>query len=296
MYRKSVGETAFTIFNHLFLIVVAILCITPLLNVISVSLSAREYAAAGVVKLWPVHFTFRSYIYAFEDKRLIASYLVSLERVVLGVAINMLLTILVAYPLSKEVKDFSYRTWYAWFFFFTLLFHGGLIPWYITIRQLHLMDTIWALVLPGALPVFNAILLLNFFRQLPKELVESAYVDGAGHWKIIWRILVPLSKPALATILLFACVQHWNSWFDGLILINNPSHYPLQTYLQTKVVSFDPNMLAYKTEEEMKTLMEVSDRTLKAAQIFLAAFPIMCLYPFLQKYFVKGIVLGSVKE
>lgn len=296
MYRKSAGATAFTIFNHVFLIATAILCVLPLINVLSVSLSQSAYAAAGDVKLWPVHFTFRSYETAFRDKLLLSSYGIAIERVVLGAVINMFLTILVAYPLSRETREFSWRTGYAWFFFITILFSGGLIPWYITIRQLHLMDTIWSLVLPGALPVFNAILLLNFFRQLPKELVESSLVDGAGHWTIMWRIMVPLSKPALATILLFACVGHWNSWFDGLILMKSPAHYPLQTYLQTKTVNFDAQALARASADDLKRMTEVSDRTLKAAQIFLAALPIICVYPFLQRYFVKGIVLGSVKE
>ncbi len=294
--HRSKAESVFNVFNHLFLIAAALVCVAPIVNVLSVSLSESAYAASGAVKLWPVHFTFRSYLYAFEDKLLLSSYWVSLQRVALGALINMFLTVLFAYPLSKEIREFRYRTWYAWFLFFTMLFSGGLIPWYLTIRELELMDSIWALVLPGAVPVFNCILLLNFFRQLPKELQESAFVDGAGHWTILWRILVPLSKPALATIVLFTCVGHWNSWFDGLILMKRPEHYPLQTYLQTKVVSFDASALAHASKEELANLMAVSDRTLKAAQIFLAALPIMCLYPFLQKYFVKGIVLGSVKE
>ncbi|GGD85018.1 protein LplC [Paenibacillus nasutitermitis] len=293
---RSKTESVFNVFNTFFLIAAALVCVAPIVNVLAVSLSESADAAAGAVKLWPVNFTLRSYQFAFEDKLLLSSYWVSIQRVVLGSLINMFLTILVAYPLSKEVREFRFRTWYAWFLFFTMLFSGGLIPWYLTIRELHLMDTIWALVLPGAVPVFNCILLLNFFRQLPKELQESAFVDGAGHWTIMWRILVPLSKPALATILLFTCVGHWNSWFDGLILMKRPEHYPLQTYLQTKVVSFDASALSHASKEELANLMAVSDRTLKAAQIFLAAFPIMCLYPFLQKYFVKGIVLGSVKE
>lgn len=296
MHRKSPGENVFSIGNHLFLIAAALVCIAPILNVLSVSLSESSYAAAGAVKLWPVHFTLRSYKYAFQDHLLLSAYGVSIQRVALGAVINMLLTILVAYPLSKEQKDFRTRTLYTWFFFFTMLFSGGLIPYYITIRNLHLLDTLWALVLPGAVPIFNCILLLNFFRQLPKELTESAFVDGAGHWTIVWRIMVPLSKPALATILLFTCVGHWNEWFSGLILMKSPDHYPLQTYLQTKIISFDASRLAQASIDELKTMITVSDRTLKAAQIFLAAFPIMCVYPFLQRYFVKGIVLGSVKE
>ncbi|QNK59394.1 carbohydrate ABC transporter permease [Paenibacillus sp. PAMC21692] len=296
MIRAGTGRTVFQLFNYLLLAFFAFICVAPLINVLSVSLSESAYAAAGSVKLWPVHFTIESYVFAFKDKLLLSSYGVSIQRVIIGVAINMFLTILVAYPLSKEVREFRFRTLYAWFLFITILFHGGLIPWYVTIRQLNLMDSIWALVLPSAVPVFNCILLLNFFRQLPKELQESAHMDGAGHWTILWRIMVPLSKPALATLVLFACVNHWNSWFDGLILMKRPEHYPLQTYLQTKVISFDASALAGATKQELESLMAVSDRTLKAAQIFLSALPIMCLYPFLQKYFVKGIVMGSVKE
>ncbi|MDG0813446.1 carbohydrate ABC transporter permease [Cohnella rhizosphaerae] len=296
MNRTGMGRSAFQLLNYALLACVAIACVAPLVNVLAISLSESAYAAAGSVKLWPVHFTIESYIYAFQDKLLLPSYWISVQRVALGVAINMFLTILVAYPLSKEVREFRLRTYYVWLLFITILFNGGLIPWYVTIRQLNLMDSLWALILPSAVPVFNCILLLNFFRQLPKELQESAHVDGAGHWTILWRIMVPLSKPALATLVLFACVNHWNAWFDGLILMKRPEHYPLQTYLQTKVISFNANALLGATKEELESLMAVSDRTLKAAQIFLAALPIMCVYPFLQKYFVKGIVMGSVKE
>lgn len=218
--------------------------------------------------------------------------LVSVERVVLGGSINLVLTILVSYPLSKETKDFRSRTFYAWFFFITMLFSGGLIPWYMTIKQLRLTDTIWALVLPGAVPVFSVIILLNFFREVPKELSEAAFIDGAGQWTTLWKIYVPVSTPALATILLFALVGHWNSWFDGLILMNNPKHYPLQSYIQTIVVARDFTSM---TKEQISELATISDRTIKAAQIFLGSLPIMLVYPFLQKYFVKGIVLGSVK-
>jgi putative aldouronate transport system permease protein len=149
------------------------------------------------------------------------------------------------------------------------------------------------LIIPKAVPVFNVLLLLNFFRGLPKELEEAAFMDGAGFWKSLWTIYVPLSAPALATICLFAMVHHWNSWFDGLIFMNSPVHYPLQSYLQTIIAAVNSSSLADISLEQMEL---ISDRTTRAAQVFLGALPILLVYPFLQRFFMKGIVLGSVKE
>jgi len=278
--------------NYSLLVLIAATCILPIIHVLAISFSTSAMASAGAVTLWPVQFTLKSYEYVLNKPEFVRSFLVTLERVALGTLINMLLTIMLAYPLSKEVSGFPWRTWYVWFFVLTILFSGGIVPWYFTIQSLGLLDSIWALVLPGAVPVFNVILLLNFFRGLPKELEEAAWIDGAGHLQILFRIFVPLSKPSLATILLFTIVGHWNSWFDGLILMNRPEHYPMQSYLQTVVIMQD---LSSMTLENAKMLSEISDRTTKAAQIFLAAFPVLLVYPFLQKYFVKGIVLGSVK-
>ena len=160
------------------------------------------------------------------------------------------------------------------------------------VYSIGLIDNLWVLILPGAVPVFNVILLLNFFRNLPKELEEAALVDGAGHFRILWQIFVPISKAALATLVLFSAVGHWNSWFDGMIYMNRPEHYPLQTYLQSVIVMRDLSLLS---NEEWKNLQLISDRTVKSAQIFMGAIPILAIYPFLQRYFVKGIVLGSVK-
>ncbi|WP_242855648.1 carbohydrate ABC transporter permease [Ruminiclostridium josui] len=167
-----------------------------------------------------------------------------------------------------------------------------MIPWYIVIKQMGLLDSLWALVLPGAVPVFSVILLLNFFREIPKELHEAAFIDGAGHWTTLWRVIVPVSTPALATITLFSLVGHWNSWFDGMILMNKAENYPLQSYIQTIVVQRSYSMLS---RQEISELATISDRTLRASQIFLGTLPIVLVYPFLQKYFVKGIVLGGVK-
>ena len=294
IYKNAFGRRAFDWANCVFLGGAALLCLLPLIHVLAVSFSASSAATAGFVKLWPVDFTLASYKYALNKPQFIDSFLVSLERVALGAFINMTLTVLIAYPLSKERRQFRWRSVYAWFFVVTILFSGGLIPVFMVVKQLGLLDSIWALVLPGAVPVFNVILLLNFMRSQPKELYEAAFVDGAGHWSVLWRIAVPLAKPALATLLLFICVGHWNSWFDGLIYMNKPEHFPLQTYLQSVVINRDPSLMT--TTEELKTLSQISDQTTKAAQIFLAALPILLLYPFLQKHFIQGITLGSVKE
>ncbi len=290
--RTSVSYRVFNLFNIIFLSLLALFCILPLVHVLALSFSNNSSAAAGLVKLWPVGFTTSAYEFILRKPAFLHSIVVTLQRVGLGAVVNLLLTLLVAYPLSKEAAAFRFRTLYAWIFVFTILFNGGLIPWYMTIKWTGIMDTLWALVLPGAVPVFNVILLLNFFRGLPKELDESAAIDGGGHWTILWKIYVPLSTPALATIALFTIVGHWNSWFDGLILMKVPEHFPLSTYMQTILVHIDLTSMSGKDFEILK---DVSDRTAKASQIFLGALPIIVVYPFLQRYFVKGIVLGSVK-
>ncbi|WP_135556482.1 carbohydrate ABC transporter permease [Paenibacillus cymbidii] len=279
--------------NYLLLAALAVLCLVPLLHVLAISLSASSASAAGLVKLWPVRFTWKSYEFVLSKQEFFTSIGVSVKRLLVGTSVNMLLTILIAYPLSKEPHRFRYRAYYAWFFVLTILFHGGLVPLYMTVNLTGLLDTIWALVLPGAVPVFNMLLLLHFFRNLPKELEESVFIDGAGYWRALWTIYIPLSSPALATLTLFCMVHHWNSWFDGLIFMNAPQHYPLQSYLQTMIIRLNFSSIS---EKELELLQLVSDRSFKAAQIFLGALPILLVYPFLQKYFVKGMVLGSVKQ
>jgi putative aldouronate transport system permease protein len=279
-------------FNEIFLILLAILCLLPLIHVFALSLSNKSAAAAGYVKLLPVQATFESYLYVFYREAFWRAFTVTILRVATGGVINLVLTVLTAYPLSKESSRFPGRTVYVWIFFFSMLFYGGLIPTYMLISKLKMLDTIWALVLPGAVPVFSVVLMLNFFRQVPIELEEAALIDGANHFTTVFLIYIPVSLPSIATILLFSVVGHWNSWFDGLIYANFPKNYPLQSYLQTVVVMRDLTRL---TADEWKNLSQISDRTVKAAQIFMGALPILCVYPFLQRYFIKGIVVGSVK-
>jgi putative aldouronate transport system permease protein len=289
---RSWGRRLFLIGNTAFLAVLALMCMLPLVHVLAVSFSSNTAASAGLVKLWPIDFNTKSYEYVLRQEAFLRSLFVSVERVVLGTIVNMVLIVLTAYPLSKEVQAFRMRTIYVWTFFLTILFGGGLVPTYMVVQQTGIMNTIWALIIPHAVPVFSVVLLLNFFRGLPKELEEAALIDGAGQFTIMWRVFVPLSTPALATLALFSMVGHWNAWFDGLIYMHTPEKYPLQSYLQTVIIQQDLQQLSMTDDKLLKL---ISDRTFSAAQIFLGALPILLVYPFLQKYFMKGIVLGSVK-
>jgi putative aldouronate transport system permease protein len=219
--------------------------------------------------------------------------LVTIERTVLGTAFGMFLTVTSAYALSKDSATFKARRYYVWFFFFTMLYSGGLIPTFLMVYYTGIYDSIWSLVVPGAVSVWNTILMLNFFRQHPKELEDAACIDGAAHWTILWKIFIPISKPALATVSLFTIVGHWNSWFDGMLYIKQVEHQPMQTYLRS-LLNID--IARFLTSQQLQEVQKMSSKTLRAAQIFIAALPILAIYPFLQKYFTKGLVLGSVKE
>lgn len=290
--RKTRKADAFLLINAVFLLLVSSICLFPFINIIAISFSSKSVAAAGEVFLWPKEFNTKSYQYVFRNSQFWQSALVSLRRVGIGVIVNMLLIVLTAYPLSKTKEEFRTRGLFVWFLFIPMIFNGGLIPTYMVVRETGLIDSIWALVLPKALPIFNAILMLNFFKTLPKELDDSAFIDGAGHWRILFQIYIPLTKAALATLTLFSFVEHWNSWFDGMIYMNKQELYPLQTYIRNITKLRD---LSTMSQKEIMDYFYISDRTMQTAQIVISSVPVLIVYPFLQKYFVKGIVLGSVK-
>ena len=289
------GSLTFDVINYVFLALTALICILPIINVLAVSFSSAGPAAAGRVTLWPVDFTIESYRFALTRPQFTNSFIISVQRTVVGLFVNMLLVILTAYPLSRSSKELKGRNIYAWFIFITIVFNAGLVPWFLAVRSFGLLNSFWSLIWPSALPVFSAVILMNFFKQLPEELSESAVMDGAGHFTILFKIFLPLSLPALATVALFSMVFHWNDWFTGLIFLSDSSMHPLQTYLQSITAVRDTATLAMATREELQALARISDRTLTSAQIFIAALPILMVYPFLQKYFMKGLVLGSVK-
>jgi putative aldouronate transport system permease protein len=294
MVRETTfGSRLFDIGLLVLLVTTALVCVLPIWYTLALSLSDKAAASAGIVRLWPVGFTMQSYNTIMTDSRFINSFGISLQRVVLGASLNFVVTLLMAYPLSKSVKDFRLRNVFMWLLVFCMLFNGGLIPWYMTIKAYGLMNSIWALVLAGGVQVFHVILVVNFFRNLPKELEEAALVDGAGPWYMLLKIFVPLAVPVLATITLFSIVYHWNEFFHGLVLMSSAEKYPLQTYIQQLVVVIDTTTM---TEDEYKKLSELSNQTLNAAKIFIAMIPVLVIYPFLQRFFIHGITLGSVKE
>ena len=271
----------------LLLLIFGLSCLIPILHVVALSLSSKTAALAGRVYLWPVEFTITPYKVLVTDAKFMQALWVSVKRVVLGGGLNLILTVITAFALSQEEKDFPGRKVYMWFLVFAMLFGASLVPWYFVIKATGLMDSIWALVVPGALPVYNTILLMNFFRNLPKEIKESAILDGISPVQMMLRICVPLALPAIATVTVFSIVGHWNNFFDGLLLTNTPSKMPLQTYIQTLTSSS-------LTPEELEVLTSL--KTFNAAKIVAASLPIVVFYPFMQRFFVSGLTLGSVKE
>ena len=291
MYHKTPSYKVFNAFNIALLSVLAILCILPLINVLAISFSSRYAIDSNLVTLWPVEFTWGAYLKTLQNDHFARAMGITLERTLLGTALSMLFTIITAFPLSKPDMVFKGRTIYAWVFLFTMLFSGGLIPSYILIQELGLMNSIWALVLPP-INIFNILLLLNFFRGIPKELEEAAFIDGAGYFRSLVNVYVPLSLPALTTLSLFFMVGHWNSWFDGMLYMTDMKQWPLATLMRTIVVELDFTKITMDPAE-MRLL---SERSVKGAQIFISILPVILVYPFLQKYFVKGLVMGSMKE
>lgn len=291
MYHKSKSYRVFNVVNTIFLIFLSVLCIVPLVHVLAISFSSKAAADANIVSLIPIDFSLEAYKKTINNPAFLRSIMISVARTIVGTLITLVITFLAAYPLSKENSAFRSRTIYSWIFVFSMVFNGGLVPFYQVIQSLHLMNTFWVLVLPSAVNTFLVILMLNFFRGIPKELEEASLMDGAGHFRTLFSVYLPISLPSIATISLFSMVFHWNSWFDGLLYINNAKDFPLATFLQTIIIQRDMSSMSMNPQE-----MElISQTTVKAAQIFIGAAPILIVYPFLQKYFVKGMTVGSVK-
>lgn len=292
--KKSKGRIIFECVNYAVITLIVVSCVIPLLNLLAYSFSSSQAIIENKVGIFPVDFTLKAYKYVLETGEFWTSLLVTLKRVAIGVPLNVIMIILVAYPLSKSERIFPARKYYVAYMLVVMLFHGGLMPTYFIVSKTGLIDTIWSLILPGAVPVFSCIILLNFFRGVPGELEESARLEGANQLQIMTQIYLPLSKPSIATVTLFSLVTHWNSWFDGLIYSNYTDNYPLQSYLQTLVTS-TTELLNTSDLESIMDMMQINDTNLQAAQIFISIIPLMLVYPWLQKYFTTGLTLGSVK-
>lgn len=292
MDRKvSSSYRIFTFFAYILLTTIALSSILVFVHIFSVAFSSNGPANANLVSFWPKGITSIAIINALNDNLVGKTFFNSFLRLIIGVPINMLMIILVAFPLSKDNRKFPLRPIFMIIILITMLFHGGMVPNYLLIKQLNLNDTVWALVLPGAVQVFLCIVLLNFFRQLPNEIEEAAFIDGASYVKSLISIYLPLSAPSIATVGLFATINHWNAWFDGLIYMKQPSNYPYTTYLRILITRMDNA----KSAEDMERLFNIGQRPMVMAYVLMSIVPIMCVYPFIQRYVKSGLVIGSVK-
>ena len=289
MRRTSLSRKIFVVCNTTFLIIMALLCILPLVNLFAISLSGKAAANSGAVTFWPIDFTMMAYEKTFNNSNFIRSILISVARTALGTFVSMFVITTAGYALSK---DFRGRTPLMWFFVFTMLFGGGLIPSYLVNTSLGLKNNFLVYIIPGAFSCYNLILIMNFFKSIPKALEEAALIDGASFFTVLWRLFLPLSKAGLATVALFIMVGNWNEWFTGILYMSDTKNYPLASFLQVIVVQGNQQDLAL----DPTSALAMSERTIKAAQVFIGALPILLVYPFLQKYFVTGLVMGAVKE
>lgn len=291
--KQDFSRRAFIVFNYVFCILIGLLCVMPVVHILAVSLSSYGAVFSGHVSFWPVDFTLDNYRIVVRDAQFLTSFLVSIRRAALGWAISITLTVLAAYPMSLKRGVFPGRPFFVCLFMGSMLFYGGMIPSYLVVYRIGILNTMWALVLPTAVSTYNIILMMNFMKGLPEALSEAAYIDGAGHVRTLFTIILPLSLPSLATITLFIVLAHWNAWFDGMIYIKVGALKPLQTYLRSVII--DNASLEYDGNLE-QVMINISSDGANGAKIFIALLPILCIYPFVQKHFAKGIVRGSVKE
>lgn len=286
---KNKRISLFQILNVTFLTLLALSCLYPFIYVLAASFSSADSINSGRVWFWPVEATLESYVKVFERKELLLAYGNTFYYTIFGTAINLLMTMLGAYPLSK--RRFAGRVPMSFFIAFSMLFSAGLIPVYLNYRDLGLLDSRWALLIGGAVSAMYLIILRTFLQAIPEELEESAKIDGANDWTILWRVYLPLARPAMAAVGLFYAVGHWNSYFMAMILLRDPAKLPLQVYLQQIIVQM-------QVPDEILASMDVvpySQETIIYATIVVAIIPIIILYPFIQKHFVKGVLVGSIK-
>lgn len=295
-YSASLKDRMGRFVIYAIVILLALICLLPLWNIVAISFSSSEAVSANAVGLLPVKFTTAAYSKIIEDAQFWRSFGISVLRVALSLVLNMILIVLMAYPLSKSKREFKGRNIYMNVMIFAMLFSGGMIPSYLLIKNLDMLNTIWSLVLPGAVPIFSVILVMNFFAAVPKALEEAAFIDGANALQVLFKVYVPVSIPALATVSLFSIVGTWNDFFSGLIYMTKVSNYPLMTYIQSLNVNIAELLQSGTNSAQLSNLTEISNKNLNAAKIVVAVIPLLMIYPLLQKYFVTGIVVGSVKE
>lgn len=291
--RYTLGRKVFVILNYLLFIILGVITLFPFINLLAKSLSSESALIAGKVKLFPVEFQTGTYKYVIANPEFVNAFKVTLLVTILGTVLGLIVTILIAYPLSKVYL--KGRKGFLIFFIFAMMFNGGLIPTYLVIQKLGLLNNLWVLILPALVNVYNMLIMKNYFESLPDSIEESAKIDGASDLRILFQIILPLSKPVLATIALFFAVMHWNSYYSAMIYITRPDWKPLQLYLKELVESTRDILDQAGYNPEIEGAINRTPEAVQAASIITATIPIIIIYPFLQKYFVKGALVGSVK-
>ncbi|WP_138752054.1 carbohydrate ABC transporter permease [Paenibacillus sinopodophylli] len=276
--------------NIIFIIVTMLLCLAPFIHIIAISLSSNRPIMSGEVSFFPVELTFEAYSKVFSDMSMIRSLGFTVALTVLSTVLSMIMTIAVAYPLSK--KELKGRKLFMLIIVITMFFTGGMIPEYILVRDFHLLDSMWALILPGLISPFYMIILISFFNNIPKSLEEAAGIDGSSHLGTLFRIILPLSLPVMATLSLFYAVGRWNGFQDALMYITSPELYPLQLKLYQMI---QQNQVHDLMQMEGMTAATVLPESLKAASVIFSTLPILIVYPWLQRYFISGVMVGAVK-
>ena len=295
MLRMSKGEKVFQVFLIAFMFVLALIFILPFVVVLSTSfVSAEEAARRGSYILWPEEISLTAYkMFLSSGSNLWHAYGNTIFITVVGTFLNLLVTSMLAYGLSR--KNLPGRNIFITMIFITMIFSGGLIPTYLVVKTLRLTNTIWAMIIPSLVGTWHFVLLKTFFQGIPDSLEESAMLDGATPWQILTRIVLPLSKPAIATVGLFYAVGHWNSWFAAAMYTDDRKYWPVQILLRNLIFSASTNEANAEMAVEIGSSVPPGE-TIKCACIIITTLPIICVYPFLQKYFVQGVVVGSIKE
>ncbi|MCL2572808.1 MAG: carbohydrate ABC transporter permease [Defluviitaleaceae bacterium] len=291
VHDNSFSSRALDIFVYIFMFIVLAVTLMPILHVVSMSLSSSGAINRGQVGLWPVEFTTIAYNTVWAAGTVPRSFINSVYYTTLGTLINLIMTVLMAYPLSKA--DLPFRSFFMKMVIITMFFGGGMIPNFLLVTRLGLFNSVWALVLPGAISSMNMIIMRTFFEGHPRELEESAIIDGANDFRVLFSIILPLSKASLATIGMFYAVSHWNSWFPASIYLRDMARFPLQLILREIVIN---NQMAMEMAEVGLFIdHRVSAESIQYAVLVISIVPMLLIYPFAQKYFVKGAMLGSIK-
>lgn len=287
------SDRVFGICNYLFLTIVFLLVLYPLVFVVSASLSDPNAVTSGRVWLFPVGFTLKGYTAAFKHPDLMRGFFNALTLTVLGTSINIVVTVMMAYPLSR--KTFYGRNAITLIMTVTMFFGGGLVPTFLLINQLHLYNTYWALVIPGCVGITNVIICRTYFQSnIPEELYEAASLDGCSDLKFLLRVVLPLSKPVLAVLVMYYAIGHWNSYFNAMIYLEDTAKYPLQVILREIIIQ---NKVAAESLRDISVAEQAQGIAdlLKYSTIVISSLPMMILYPFIQKHFVKGVMIGAIK-